>query len=319
MRAVLSRGLLGSLLTLISVTVCIFIFLRAIPGDVVVMVLGSDVRFQAAEHRLQIERELGLDKPLVLQYFDWAGKALRGDLGRSLFSGHSVWEEVRGRLPVTIELAFMALLVSAVVGVGLGTLAAVFSGTWLDGLIRVVAIMKLCVPTFWLGTLVLVFGARWFGWIPPAVYVSPLDDPQRNLEQFAVPATVLGLTLAGSMSRLSRSSLLEVLREDFVRTARSKGLPERLVVLRHVMRNGVLPVVTLFGLQAAGVMAGSIVVERVFNLPGMGRLLLDGIARRDYPLVQGIILLYVVFIIVLNLVIEVVYGALDPRVREQRA
>ena len=312
-RYVLRRLLLG-FLSLWGLTILVFVFLRVIPGDTAVLILVPDSRASAAEVPA-LRGELGLDDPLAVQYLRWVGDLLQGDFGNSLFTGRSVAEEVSSRIETTVELALLALLISIVVGVSSGTAAAVWRGKGREQIIRSASLLGLAIPNFWLGTMVVVYSAKWFGWIPPIDHTSLASDPVKNLQQFLIPAAVVGLGLAASLSRLSRSAVLEVLREDYVRTAKAKGLAARTVLLRHTLRGSLVPIISLIAIQLGAVIAGTVVVENVFNLPGMGRLLLDSIARQDYPMVQGIILLYGIFIVSVNIVTDVAYGIIDPRIR----
>lgn len=312
-RYILQRLLLG-LVSLWGLTILVFVFLRAIPGDTAVLILGPDSA--ASEADVQALREdLGLDDPLPVQYLRWVGDLLTGDFGESLFTGRSVGEEVSSRVETTLELAVLALIISIVVGVSSGTAAAVWRGKGREQVIRSASLLGLAIPNFWLGTMVVVYFAKWFGWIPPISHTSVFSDPVTNLQQFFIPATVVGLGLAASLSRLSRSAVLEVLREDYVRTARAKGLAARVVLLRHTLRGSLVPIISLIAIQLGAVIAGTVVIENVFNLPGMGRLLLDSISRKDYPMVQGIILLYGIFIVGVNIATDVAYGLIDPRIR----
>lgn len=312
-RYVAQRLLLG-LISLVGLSLLVFTFLRIIPGDTAVLVLGPDAA-SSPEQVDELRAQLGLDDPLPVQYVRWVGDLLRGDLGHSLFTGRPVSDEVGNRLSTTVELAVMALAISLIAGVSAGTASAVWDGRARDQLIRVISILGLSMPNFWLGTMVIVYSAKWFGWIPPVQHINFWEDPSRNLQQFVVPGLVVGLGLAASLSRLTRSAVLEVMRDDYVRTATAKGLTARTVLFRHTLRNSLIPIVTLFGVQVGGVVAGTVVVENVFNLPGLGRLILDSIARKDYPLVQGIVLLYGTLIVLVNVVTDIVYGLVDPRIR----
>ncbi len=317
MQRYITQRLMIALVTLLGLTLIVFTFLRAIPGDAAILVLGADAS-SSPEQVKALRREMGLEDPLPVQYARWLGGVVRGDLEKSLFTGHAVTTEIRGRISTTGELALLALLLGATIGIPVGTLAAVQRGRWADGAVRAISILGLAVPNFWLGTMVVVFGARWFGWIPPVAHVDFWRDPVANVQQFAVPALVVGAGLAASLSRMTRSAVLEVLREDYVRTAHAKGLAGRTVLLRHTLRTSLIPIITLFGIQVGVVIAGTVVVENVFNLPGLGRLILDSISRKDFPLVQGIILLYGTLVVLINLLVDLTYGLVDPRIRVSR-
>jgi peptide/nickel transport system permease protein len=314
MQRYITQRLALSAVSLFGLSVLIFVFLRAIPGDAAVMILG-DSASSSPEQVEELRRRLHLDEPIPLQYARWAGDLVRGNLGKSLFTGRPVWHEIQDRISTTFELALLALCVSLLAGVSAGTFAAVRQGRSGDQAVRFISILGLAMPNFWLGTMVIVFGARWFGWIPPVQHIDFWRNPVQNLQQFAVPALVVGLALAASLSRMTRSAVLEVRREDYIRTAHAKGLPGRQVLLRHTLRTALIPILTLFSVQVGAVVAGTVVIENVFNLPGLGRLILDSIGRKDFPLVQGVILLYGMFIILANLVTDLLYGVIDPRIR----
>ena len=316
MQHYIARRVVISSVSLVGLTMLVFFFLRVVPGDAAVLVLGDSTSASPEQVRA-VRHELGLDDPMPVQYLRWIGGVARGDLGGSLFTGRSVGNEIGNRISTTLELAAIALALALITGVSVGTFSAVRQERMSDQVARFVSILGLAVPNFWLGTMVIVFGASWFGWIPPVRHVELWEDPSTNLQQFVVPALVVGLALAASLSRMTRSAVLEVLREDYIRTARAKGLSPRVVLLRHTLRTSLIPVVTLFGVQVGAVVAGSVVIENVFTLPGMGRLLLDSISRKDYPIVQGIVLLYGVFILVANFGIDILYGVLDPRIRHE--
>lgn len=300
--------------SLVGLTVMVFFFLRVVPGDAAVLVLGENTS-ASPEQVEALRRDLGLTKPLPVQYVDWVGDLAIGNLGSSLFTGRSVEYEVASRISATLELAVLSLVVALLLGVAVGTFSAIRQGRMSDQLARFASIMGLAIPSFWLGTMVLVFSARWFGWNPPVSHVEFWADPWGNIQQFLVPSLVLGLALAASLARMTRSAVLEVLREDYIRTAQAKGLTGRAVLVRHTLRTGLIPVITLFGVQIGAVIGGSVIIENVFSLPGLGRLMLDSVTRKDYPIVQGIVLLYGAFILIANLVIDILYGVLDPRVR----
>lgn len=312
-RYVVHRLLLASV-SLVGLTILVFIFLRVVPGDAAVLVLGENTN-ASPEQVEALRKELGLTRPLPVQYLDWVRGLVIGDLGSSLFTGRSVQHEVGSRISATLELAVLSLLVALLAGVSVGTFSAIRQGRASDQIARFVSILGLAIPSFWLGTMVLVFSARWFGWNPPVSHVEFWSDPWGNVQQFFIPSLVLGLALAASLARMTRSTVLEVLREDYIRTAQAKGLSGRAVLLRHTLRTSLIPVVTLFGVQIGAVIGGSVIIENVFSLPGLGRLMLDSVTRKDYPIVQGIVLLYGTFILIANLVIDILYGVLDPRVR----
>jgi peptide/nickel transport system permease protein len=283
-----------------------------LPGDIAAATLGQG----ATPERLDaLREELGLNRSLPEQYLEWAGHALVGDLGTSMRTNQAVSSEIRDRLGVTFELAILSTLVSVVIAVPLGIISAVKQDTIVDYVLRIVAIIGLSVPSFWLAILVIILPAIWWHWSAPVGYEPLLDDPWANLQQVGRPAVIMGVGMSAFIMRMMRSSLLEVLRQDYVRTARAKGLRGRAVVLRHGVKNSLIPVLTVLGLQFSLLLGGTVIMEQIFALPGLGRLTLDAILTRDYPLIQGTVLLFSVVFIVMNLLVDLAYGYLDPRVR----
>lgn len=293
-------------------TVIVFSLARLIPGDVVVLMMEEN---QYAEDLEALRAKLGLNRPIYVQYFEWMGRLARGDLGESLYTRRQVASELAARVPVSLELGAVALFFAILMGVPIGIVAATRQDTAQDYMARGGAILGLSVPGFWLGTLVVVLPAIYFKWTPPIQFTRWAVDPWGHLGQFLLPGFLLGIASAASIMRLTRTQLLEVLRQDYVRTAWSKGLGERLVVLKHSLKNALIPVVTVLGLQIAQVLSGTVVFESIFGLPGMGRFLFDAISERDYPVIQGINLVVVTTVVVVNLVVDAVYALLDPRIR----
>ncbi len=290
----------------------VFTIIRLIPGDVVTMRLGeSGETPEAAEMR----RVLGLDKPLWAQYFIWLANAVRGDLGLSLWTANPVTHEILLALPITVELALLAMGIALVVAIPTGVLSAVARETPLDYLVRLVSVAGLAIPPFWLGTMFLMLPAVLAGWAPSSRYISPAEDLGENLKQFTLPALALGYYYAAFSMRMVRSQTLEVLRQDYVRVARAKGLSETQVVLRHVLRNALIPTITLAGAQLGVLVGGVVIIEQIFSLPGLGRLTLWAISVRDYPQLQANVLLTALFVITINLVVDIAYAWLDPRIR----
>ena len=315
-RYLINRVLL-SIVSLIGLTIIIFILLRAVPGDAAAILAGEESAMTTAEID-ELRTELGLNDPLVVQYLEWTGGILKGDLGTSLFTAEPVLTTMWARLPVSVELGVLAMLFAATMATPLGILSALRQEGPTDQVLRFISILFLALPNFWLATMVIVFSSRWWGWIPPVSYSSFIDDPFRNVQQFVIPAIILGTSLAASLMRMMRSSLLEVMREDYIRTARAKGLSESRTVIRHMLRNAMIPVVTIFGLQAGVIIGGTVITESIFNLPGMGRLVVDAINRRDYPVVQGLILAFGVATVSINLLTDLSYSWLDPRISYAR-
>ena len=312
MHRYLARRLLLIVPTLVGVSVVVFGLVRLLPGDAVTMLLQDYAYARDAE---EMRARLGLDRPVYVQYVEWVGGIVRGDLGTSLRSKAPIAEELAGRIPVTAQLGVLGMLVGLAVAIPVGVLSAVRQDSWSDYLARSVAIGMLAIPSFWLGTLVITLPSVWWGWTPPLRYTGLLDDPAKNLAHVMIPAVILGLALSGALMRLTRAQMLEVLRQDFVRTAAAKGLTERAVVFRHALKNAFIPVLTLLGLQVSVLVSGTVVLESIFVLPGMGRYLLEAVQYRDYPAIQALNLVFATVIILANLVVDLLYGWLDPRVR----
>jgi peptide/nickel transport system permease protein len=301
--------------TLLGVAVLVFVLLRMLPGDIV------ELRFlidggQVDPAAIAAERvRLGLDKPMWLQFIDWMTGIFVGDFGTSMWTGRPVIEEIGSRLGLSMQVAIMATILAVTISIPLGTLAALFQDTWIDNVIRVFAIAGLAVPSFWLGMLIILGLLFTFNWIPPLTYVPIYEDPIRNLSQLIWPALAVGYRYSAVATRMTRSTLLEVLREDYIRTARAKGVFERVVVARHAMRNALLPVVTVVGLEFAFLIGGLVVTEQVFNLNGIGKLFVETVTRADYTMVQALVMLVATFFIIVNFAVDLLYAALDPRIR----
>ena len=301
--------------TLLGVATIVFVLLRVVPGDVVLLRLAGEGG-KVAEETLRAERaRLGLDRPLWRQYVDWVAGLTRGDLGLSMWTGRPVAQEIRIRLGLSLELALLATLVAIAVAIPLGILAALHRATWIDYALRVFTLIGLSMPSFWVGVMIILALLILFRWSPPLTFTSFWDDPAANLSQLVWPALVVGFRSVALSARMMRSSLLEVLGEDYVRTARAKGLAERGVVQRHAVRNALLPVITVVGLESAVILGGLVVTEQVFNLNGLGKLLLEAVTRRDYTLTQGLVMLSASVFVVMNLLVDLCYGWLDPRIR----
>jgi peptide/nickel transport system permease protein len=306
------RRLILLLPTLALVTLLVFSIIRLLPGDIVTLMMSEQ---GYASDKAKLEQMLGLDQPFYRQYVSYVGKALHGDLGVSCWTKEPVLDELLRRLPVSLELAGLAMFFGLLIALPTGLFSAVRQDTWLDYLLRTGAIGGLSVPGFWMATVVIVSASIWWQWVPPMRYTPLARDPVKNLSQLLLPAIILGFALSASVMRMTRSMVLEVLREDYVRTAWAKGLPESRVIARHVLKNAMIPVVTVMGLQLSALLGGTVIMESIFVIPGMGKFLLDAITWRDYPVIQGINLFLATGIIVLNLVIDVIYGFLDPRIR----
>jgi peptide/nickel transport system permease protein len=301
--------------TLFGVAVLVFIMLRLMPGDIV------EARFLAeggAVSQAAIEAErarLGLDKPMWEQFVDWMTGMLVGDFGLSMWTGRPVIDESGSRLPLSLQVAVMATILATFIAIPLGTLAALFKDRWIDRIIQVFAVAGLAVPSFWLGMLIIMFLLLTFNWIPPLTFTPIYEDPWRNMSQLIWPALAVGYRYSAVATRMTRSTILEVLQEDYIRTARAKGVFERIVVARHAMRNAMLPVVTVIGLEFAFLIGGLVVTEQVFNLNGIGKLFVETVTRKDYTMVQALVMLVAAFFIFVNFVVDLLYAALDPRIR----
>ncbi|HWC03798.1 MAG TPA: ABC transporter permease [Methylomirabilota bacterium] len=315
MRTYLLKRLLLMVPTLLGVATIVFLLLRVLPGDVVLLRLAGEGG-RVADEVLRAERaRLGLDHALWRQYLDWIVGLGRGDLGLSMWTGRPVVTEIRIRLNLSLELTLLATLLAVAVAIPLGTLAALRRSTWLDYLLRVFTLSGLSLPSFWLGVLIILLLLRLFRWSPPLMFTSFWQDPVANLSQLVWPALVVGFRSAALSARMMRSALLDVLGDDYIRTARAKGLSERAVVRRHAVRNALLPVITVVGLESAVILGGLVVTEQVFNLNGLGKLLLEAVTRRDYTLTQALVMLSASAFVVMNLLVDLCYAWLDPRIR----
>jgi peptide/nickel transport system permease protein len=302
--------------TLLGVAVLVFVMLRVMPGgDIVELMLRSEGA-NVPQHVIDAERHrLGLDQPIPVQFVHWLGDMIQGDLGISMWTGKPVAQEIAARLELSLQVALMATVLAVVIALPLGTLSAIFKNTWIDHVIRLVSIAGLAIPSFWLGMLIILVLLTNFGWIPPITFTSFFDDPWQNLSQLIWPAMAVGYRYSAVATRMTRSSILEVMQEDYIRTARAKGVFERLVVARHGMRNAMLPVVTVIGLEFAFLIGGLVVTEQVFNLNGIGRMFVQAVARGDYTMIQALVLLVSTCFIVINFLIDMLYAVLDPRIR----
>jgi peptide/nickel transport system permease protein len=308
------RRLLLLIPTLIGMSLLIFIMLRLLPGDVVDLMTAGETP-ASADQKAALREAFGLDKPLPVQYLQWVTAMARGDLGQSLRTREPVSALLFRSLPVTLELAFLAVIMGTLVAVPLGVVSAVKPDRWVDYWARIGGLIGLSFPNFWLATLALLFTSLTFKWVPPINYISPLADPLGNLQQMLIPAAAIALHLMAIVMRMTRTMMLEVLRQDYVRTARAKGAGERIVVYRHALRNALIPVASVIGFQVGGLMGGSAIVEVIFGLNGVGNTLVQGIFNRDYPLIQAATLFLAVIFVMVNLGVDVIYGYLDPRVK----
>ena len=312
MRSYVLRRLLIALPSLLIASLIVFTLPRLIPGDVVQLMLEEKAY---GKDLADLRAKLWLDRPIPVQYVDWVGRLARGDLGESLWTRQPVLGELARRMPVTLTLGFLAMVVAVGVGVPIGILSAVRQDGALDFFARSGAILGLSIPGFVQAIVVILLPAIWWGWTPRMGFTELAHGPATYLLQFVLPAIILGIASAAAIMRLTRGMLLEVLRQDYVRTAWAKGLRERVVVLKHSLKNAIIPVVTVLGLQIAQIAGGSVIIESIFGLPGMGQFLLEAITQRDYPVIQGINLLIVVIIVATNLMVDLCYAMIDPRIR----
>ena len=300
------------LLTLFGISVLIFTMLRLVPGNIADIVFNAAGMIDVAE-KAKLEKELGLDRPIAVQYVQWVGGLARGDLGYSYVSEKPAIQEILPRIPITAKLAGLALCFAVLFGVPLGVLSAVKQNSSLDYILRVISLSGLSIPSFWLGLLILMASVAWFGTIP--IYTDPPQGFWNTLALYSVPAAAVGFRSSALVMRLTRSSMLEVLRQDYIRTARAKGASEQNVNYHHALRNALLPVVTVIGIEAAFLMGGLIVTETVFNIPGVARFLVEAIRWRDYPIVQNLVMFIAVVAVSINFLIDLLYAVLDPRIR----
>jgi peptide/nickel transport system permease protein len=313
------RRLLLLIPTILIVSIIIFLLVRWVPGDAVDFLqtqLSQGAGVTVKIERAQIEAMLGLDVPVHVQYWRWLkGVCLHGDLGHSIIWNRPVLDMVVERLPVTIELGLLALFIGVVISLPLGVYSAVRQDTFLDYTGRTIAILMMSIPMFWTATLVMIYPSLWWNWSPPMEYIHLTDDPIGNVGMLLIPAFILGAATAGGTMRLTRTMMLEVMRQDYIKTAWSKGLTERAVILKHGIKNAFIPVVTVLGAGLGMLVGGAVIIEQIFNLPGMGMLMITALNQRDYPLVMAITLILAVFVMVMNLIVDLTYTWLDPRIR----
>ena len=317
MQGYLAKRFLLFIPTLLLVTLMVFALMRLIPGDPAYLLLaGSDGEGQFTEEQLDVLRQqLGTDRPLTVQYLTWVWGLVRWDFGTSMYYDTPISEDISTKLPITLELTFMALLFAFSVAVPLGILSAVKQDSIADYASRMIAIAGIAMPTFWTGILVIYFLVKWFNWLPPLDFTHIWVNPWVNFQQLIFPALALGFYNMALVARVTRSSMLEVFREDYIRTARSKGLRELAVIVRHALKNAFLPVITISGWQIGRLIAGTVVIETIFVVPGMGRLLIDSIFHRDYTMIQSIVMVIAFLVLAINLVVDLLYGWIDPRIR----
>jgi len=325
-RAYIIRRLLILIPTLLLVTFIIFSLIRIVPGDIIDAMLTQDPQAPRLDEatRAALESALGLDKPVPVQYARWLGVVpqadgsfsgvFQGNLGISWWGNMPVVELLALKWPVTLELGLMALIIAQIIALPIGVYSALRQDKWGDYIARSFAILLISVPSFWIGTMVIVFPSLWWGYMPPIMLIPFTEDPIGNLKMFIIPAIIVGTAMSGITMRMTRTMMLEVLRQDYIRTAWAKGLRERVVIIRHALKNALIPVVTIVGMQMPILIGGTVIIEQIFCLPGMGRLLLDALSKRDYPLVSGAMLFFAVALVLINLIVDLTYSFLDPRV-----
>ena len=317
MRQYILKRLLLMIPTLLGVAVMVFLLLRVVPGDIVELKYAGTGAFAPKEVLDQERAQLGLDKPLWQQFLNWTWGIVRFDFGKSMWTGRPITTEIAVRLELSLQLAVMATIVAILLSVPLGTIAALKQDTWIDYLVRIFSIAGLSIPSFWLGIIIILTFLIFFKWLPPLTFTSFWVDPKANLMQLIWPALAVGYRYSAVATRMTRSAVLEVLREDYIRTARAKGLWERVVLTRHALKNAMLPVITVIGLEFAFLIGGLVVTEQVFNLNGIGMLFVESITRRDYTMTQALVLLVSFSFIFVNFIVDLLYAWIDPRIRYQ--
>jgi peptide/nickel transport system permease protein len=316
MQTFIIRRLLQILLVLLVVTMLVFLMVRLLPGDPILMYMSAqNMEIMSQEQIDVIRHEVGIDRNMAVQYVDWLGKALRGDLGKSIINRSDVADEIVRRLPISMYLAGIAFIISILVGLPLGVISAVRRGTWLDTVLTSIGNLGITMPIFWLGILLIYLFGMKLNWLPIFGYTSPFTDFAMSTRQAILPIFCLAVPPIASAIRMTRSSMLEVMRQDYIRTAWSKGLTERSVIIRHALKNGLIPVITMKGMSLAGIVGGSVIIETVFSIPGMGRLAVEGLFSQDYPVVQGVMLIVGTVVLSANLLVDLSYSWLDPRIR----
>jgi peptide/nickel transport system permease protein len=311
---ILRRLVLGIIVLFIA-TILVFVMMHMLPGDPLLLYLGEQYLNYEPEQLVEMRAEYGLDQPMIVQYFDWLGGVIKGDLGRSINYQQPVSTMIKQRLPVTLNLAVLALIVSTILGPAFGVIAAIRRGRWQDTTVSVLANLGITLPVFWVGIVLMYLFAYKLRWLPTFGYTSPADDFSMHVKMLILPVLCLSMFGTASQTRQARSSMLEVAHQDYIRTAWSKGLRERVVVLRHMLKNGLIPVITTMGMQVSFLFGGAVLVEKVFNIPGIGRMLAEGVTSRDYQVVQGGVVLMAVIIVLTNILVDIAYAWVDPRIR----
>ncbi len=319
MRDYILRRVLLVIPSVFVLTLLVFGMVRLLPGDVVDTIAAQLSGGRGGEIdpalKEKIRKDLGLDQPIYIQYFVWISEIVRGDLGASLLTKIDIVEDIKRRFPITFELVIFTLVLMVLWGLSIGIFSAIRQDSWMDYVLRSVAILGLSVPFFWTAVLLLLFGSLWFNWSPPWGVNEFFDDPWLNIQQFFFPAIILAVSQGSQVARMTRATVLEVMRQDYIRTARAKGLVDRAILVRHALKNAMIPVVSLIGINFAFALGGTVVLEQIWGLPGMGQLMLAAIKQRDYPVIQGVILFTGTLVMIINLLVDLSYGWLNPRIR----
>lgn len=315
MTGYLIRRLVHSVIVLIIVTLMVFFMMRLVPGDPILLLIPDESGVVSDEQIAALRHKYGIDRPVMMQYLYWISNVVRGDLGTSILHNLSVADQISARLPITVHLGLLAFVISIFIGIPLGVVSAVRRGSWLDTVLTLFANFGITVPIFWLGIMMVYVFGLYLNVLPVFGYTSPFQDLWLNTKQIIMPVICLSIFAVASGARQTRSSMLEVMQQDYIRTAWSKGLKEWVIVARHALKNGLIPVLTLKGMTLRNIIGGSVLIETVFNIPGMGRLAVDGLMARDYPIVQGVVLIIAIAVIITNLMIDLSYGWLDPRIK----
>jgi peptide/nickel transport system permease protein len=316
MTAFIIRRFFQSLVVLLIVTIIIFIAIRLLPGDPLLMLISQVETEEFSQQQLaDLRHQYGLDKPLFVQYFDWLGNVIQGDLGRSIVGKLPVHKEIIRRIPITFHIGIIAFILSILIGIPAGIICAVKRGTWIDNIVTTLANLGITVPNFWLGILMIYFFALYLDWLPVMGYTSPFTDFWLSTQMLIMPVFCMMIGAVAGNTRQTRSAMLEVLTQDYIRTAWSKGLKYRVIIIRHALKNAIIPIITLVGMVIPGLLGGSVLIEQVFSIPGMGRLAVEAIMSQDYPYVQAITLIMATIVVLSNFVVELAYGWVDPRVR----
>jgi peptide/nickel transport system permease protein len=310
------RRFLQSLVVLVLVSIIVFFAMRLLPGDPIRMIITSGNSESFTEEQIaQVRHEYGLDRPMFIQYIDWMGNLLRGNMGDSILQKIPVSDEIIRRIPITFHIGILAFIIGLVIGIPVGVISAIRRGTWLDSIVTITTNLGITVPTFWLGILLMYFFGLYLQWLPVMGYTSPFTDFWLSTRQLILPVFCLSVFPIASTARQTRSSMLEVMRQDYIRTAWAKGLSERVVIIQHALKNGLIPIVTLAGMGVPMIVGGAVLIETVFNIPGMGRLAVTSVLNQDYPYVQGIVLIVSSAVLLVNFLVEMAYGWVDPRIR----